>query len=420
MLEKTPKNALRVPFLAGRVPRRGVRLPVPRPTRDGEQHARRVALGPVRDVPRPSGLDGHAVVAAARSRLARAHRPPARRGRRRRSGRRPRRCSSTTSRPSTPIGGASRATTSSSPTRTPRSERLAEFCGRGLGRRARRADCRCRDTRSTRPHPDKWMRNADELEPVLGRGGRRSRVACPRRVRDTAPHRAGRAPTPGRHAPTAPPPASPPTADALRARTSIRRSRSRAGTRARSRRCSRPSARRCWSRRTRAVGSSSSAPTTARSTPTSARSRARWASARPGPDPRARHEGATCYLFQNQPAVIARLEDARAPRRVLHAPAHPHHRRHPDPRPRVHRRRALGREHAVLVPVDDRRPVQLRAALATAVRHRARARGPVPPQRPLCRRRRAPVRHRARRQRRRRRLARAQGRRRCPRRRPVG
>ena len=92
---------------------------------------------------------------------------------------------------------------------------------------------------------------------------------------------------------------------------------------------------------------------------------------RSGPDPRARHEGERAPV--PEPARRDRTaRRPRAPRRVLHAPALAHHRRYPDPRPRVHRRRALGREHAVLVPVDDRRPVQLRAALATPVRHRAR------------------------------------------------
>ena len=53
------------------LPRRPVRLPLPRPARDGQQHARRLALRPLRHLPRPARLGRAAVVAAARPRLAR-------------------------------------------------------------------------------------------------------------------------------------------------------------------------------------------------------------------------------------------------------------------------------------------------------------------------------------------------------------
>ena len=79
----------------------------------------------------------------------------------------------------------------------------------------------------------------------------------------------------------------------------------------------------------------------------------------------------------------ARLEPARPARRLLPAALQPRHRQHPDPRDGLGRgRRALGRQHPVLLPLHARPLGQLRAALAAAVRHRAGADRPLPPERP--------------------------------------
>ena len=99
----------------------------------------------------------------------------------------------------------------------------------------------------------------------------------------------------------------------------------------------------------------------------------------------------------------------RAARRLLPAALQPRHRRHRRPRDGLGRRRAVGRQHPLLVPVHAAPRLQLRAALAAAVRHRPGRRGPLPPQRPGRGRRPAPVRHRPGRDRRAGRLAGGQG-----------
>ena len=180
------------------------------------------------------GLDGHAVVAAPRSRLARAHRPAARRGRGHASGRRPPRSSSTTSRPSIPIGGASRSYDQlRRRSRSAEIERLAEFCGVGWD------IALDGPLPAVAPHPrlaasrqvDAQRRGA---RAVLGRGGR-GRAASPRRVRGAAPHRARRGGNDRSTSPPRPPPPPPPAPSPPTRKPPIRPSRSRAGTPRRSR-----------------------------------------------------------------------------------------------------------------------------------------------------------------------------------------
>ena len=74
--------------------------------------------------------------------------------------------------------------------------------------------------------------------------------------------------------------------------------------------------------------------------------------------------------------------------------APPRHRRHRRPRTRLGGRGAVGGEHPLLVPLYAAPRLQLRAAVAAAVRHRPGRRGPLPPERPGHRGRPAQVRHR--------------------------
>ncbi len=90
---------------------------------------------------------------------------------------------------------------------------------------------------------------------------------------------------------------------------------------------------------------------------------------------------AQVYRLQNQPALTARLEppgkhDACFVSRSTHSTGdiRIHDMAYTDDR-------ALGGEHPVLLLVHVRRPAQLRPALAPSVRDRARTRGPLPPQR---------------------------------------
>ncbi len=140
---------------------------------------------------------------------------------------------------------------------------------------------------------------------------------------------------------------------------------------------------------------------------------------RPTGRARRRDQGAGAALPEPARAELA-TRSARRARRLLRAPRLPPHRRHPHPRHGLRRRRALGGEHPVLLPVDVHRRLQLRAAMAASVRVRARGRGPLPSQRHGRRRRCAALRHRARHHRHRERLAREQDDRRRGARRPVG
>ena len=75
MLEKTPKNSLRVPFLAHVFPEAQVHLSLSRPATGAVEHDRGLDDGSVSNLPAIAGLDRSGVVAAARPRLARADRP---------------------------------------------------------------------------------------------------------------------------------------------------------------------------------------------------------------------------------------------------------------------------------------------------------------------------------------------------------
>ena len=71
MLEKTPKNALRVPFLARVFPEARFIYLHRDPASRAREHDRSVAIGPVPHLPEPAGLDGPALVAVAGARMAR-------------------------------------------------------------------------------------------------------------------------------------------------------------------------------------------------------------------------------------------------------------------------------------------------------------------------------------------------------------
>ena len=113
---------------------------------------------------------------------------------------------------------------------------------------------------------------------------------------------------------------------------------------------------------------------------------------------------------RRRPGRGRQARPARPARRLLPAPLQPRHGQHPDPRDGLgRRRRALGRQHPVLLPLHARRLGQLRAAVAAAVRHGAGADRPLPPQRPGDGRRPPALRHGAGRDRRAGRLAGEQG-----------
>ena len=103
----------------------------------------------------------------------------------------------------------------------------------------------------------------------------------------------------------------------------------------------------------------------------------------------------------HRPARRAR----RPARRLLPAALRARHRGHRRPRTRLGGGGAVGGQHALLVPVYAAPRLQLRAAVAAAVRHRLGRRGPLPSERPGHRGRPAQVRHRPGRDRHGRRLA---------------
>ena len=196
MLEKTPKNSLRVPFLAAAFPDAVLRVPLPRPARDDQQHARRLEFGTVRHVPeaRRAGT-GHRGRCCSCPAGASSSGTPLARDRDRAVGDRHRRRCSTTSRRWTRTAGASRATTGSSAD-PPRRDRAPRRVRRPRLRTSTLVGpaARCRGTRSIRPHPEKWRRNADELEPhwdgveaVAARAHAVFAAPPPRRVRCAPP-----------------------------------------------------------------------------------------------------------------------------------------------------------------------------------------------------------------------------------------
>ncbi len=150
MLEKTPKNSLRVPFLNAVFPRGAVRLPVPRPAREPEQHDHRLGVGALRHLSRPAGLGGPAMVAGPDPRVAKAGRRVAGRDRRRpvAEGDR-RRCSPTSS--GCRRSACTRSTTRRwSRTRERELAAIGEFAGLELDAAVRR---RCRSPATPSTHP---------------------------------------------------------------------------------------------------------------------------------------------------------------------------------------------------------------------------------------------------------------------------
>ena len=159
----------------------------------------------------------------------------------------------------------------------------------------------------------------------------------------------------------------------------------------------RPAASICGSPRTRPARWSSSAGTAAGSASCRATSIARWGWPFSGPRMllATRHEGlAPGRLTRAGPRFPGGT--AGAVRRALPTPGDLPHGRYQRPRRRVRRRRALARQHAVLLPGRAGAGIQLPAAVGAAVHHRVRPGRSLPPQRPGHGRRDAPLRHRLR------------------------
>ena len=422
LLEKTPKNALRIPFLAQRVPGRAVRVPLPRSARDGLEHARRVAVGAVRHLPRLPGWDG----------------PPwsllLTPGWRDLAGRSLGDVVSRGSGPTTVdvllddldaldgrpmVRGV--ATTSSWPTRRPRSSASCAFLDIEWDDDLAEPLPHSRHTLDS-PHPDKWRRNADELAPFV------ATVVAPAATRALEVFA---------DAPRTEPVPIDDSADRRRcADGRASRPRSRRARRARRRRRHAPEtsdakeepseqelfgSQHSGSFRALLQGVGASLVVTTyqagrvvmvrddRRQPQLALPRAAHADGRGVQRARPRHRHALRDHGVPEPARAERAP--RSARTVTTAASSSRH-RHSTGDIRVHdlacgATRAVGRQHPVLVPGDARRRPLLRAPVATAVRHRARGRGPLSPQRSRRHRRRAEVRHRARHHRRRGRLARA-------------
>ena len=283
----------------------------------------------------------------------------------------------------------------SSPTRRPRSARLCGVLRRRVGRHAGgRAPAGAPHPRLPRSRQVAPQRR--RARPVLGPGPR-GRGACARRVRlrrhasrrCAGRHRPPRRPTadrrPRRRRPR---PTAPPEHLRQRAHHVVPGA------------ARRRSARRCWSRPTRAGASSSSAPTARAQHPLPVLPESRWAwPARRRA--RRRHARRRSQRFQNQPALSARLDPPGRARRLLRA-ARP--RTSPATSGSTTSRSPATScgsvEHPLLVPGHARRRPQLRPAVAAAVRHRAGRRGPLPPQRLAVVDDEPQLRHRARRHRR--------------------
>ena len=100
------------------------------------------------------------------------------------------------------------------------------------------------------------------------------------------------------------------------------------------------------------------------------------------------------WFLRNAPDIAPRVEPAGQHDACFLPRSCARHRRHRRPRTRLGRRGAVGGQHPLLVPVYAAPRLQLRAALAAAVRHRPGRRGPLPSERPGHRGRPAQVRHR--------------------------
>ena len=403
LLEKTPKNALRVPFLAAVFPDARFVYLYRDPRETGQQHARRAGGRGVRHLPDLPGWRRAAVVAAAHPRLARALGPARwprsspRSGRPHRgAARRPR-----GARPRPVVRGISYDDLVADPSaeiaaalRVPRPR---------VGRRPRGTAAATRATPSTSPHPEKWRRNADELDPVWSTARDGTRCARTRCSPTPAPRRCGRS--------------------SARSCTSRRSRAGRPGPRASPDALFAAVHTASFRELLAASGSSlarvdlpggrahrRAAPTASGSTRTSAPSHADGH----GPRRPAGSRSAPSRRSGSSRTSPRRARSSSPPGRTT--PASCRARRHVTGDIRIHDMACAGDElwvvntrFSCLCTLDRR--AQLRAALAAAVRHRAGRRGPLPPQRPGHRRRRAPLRHRAGHDRHRRRLARGQGRR---------
>ncbi len=93
------------------------------------------------------------------------------------------------------------------------------------------------------------------------------------------------------------------------------------------------------------------------------------------------------WFLRNAPDIAPRVEPAGQHDACYPAALLPRHRRHRRPRDGLGGRRAVGRQHPLLLPVYAAPRLQLRAALAAAVHHRPGRRGPLPSERPGHRRR---------------------------------
>ena len=100
------------------------------------------------------------------------------------------------------------------------------------------------------------------------------------------------------------------------------------------------------------------------------------------------------WFLRNAPDIAPRVEPAGRHDACFVPRSCARHRRHRRPRTRLGGRGAVGGEHALLVPLYAAPRLQLRAAVAAAVRHRPGRRGPLPSERPGHRGRPAQVRHR--------------------------
>ena len=337
-------------------------------------------VGSLRHLSRPARMGRPAVVAAARPGMARPGRPCPRRDRDRAVGDRHRGAPRRPRSSSTRTSGASRATTPLVRDPQAEMERLAALLRRRLGRHPRTRPAAARATRSTRPIPTSGAATRDELDPHFDRvrevAVRAHGVfASPPRIKPVARRVARPRPHPAR-SPAAPGAASEAGASPVpngQTFNSVHTS--------------------AFPELLAAVGSSLLV-STYQSGRVIVGARRRnglnthfrpfqvpmGMAARPGE--LAVGTKAQVQRFQNQPALSARLEPPGVHDACFVPRSSPRHRRHPHPRHGVRRRRALGGQHPLLVPVHLHRRLQLRAALAAAVRHRARRRGPLPPQRP--------------------------------------
>ena len=347
--------------------------------RDHQQHARRLAVGAVRHLPRPARLGPAAVVAPAHARAGAtsSSEPLAEVVARQWVGPPPSSCS-TTSRRSTPTAGASPATTGSSPTRRPRSPAL-RAPRPGVGRRPRRTPP------GLPPHaglaaPGQVAAQQPRSSSRCGTGCAPSRCAPTSVFADPPRIRPGHA---GACTPTA---ARSPPSDRCRRppapTASARPSRCAACTPRAWPACSTSSAARCSCRPTSPAGSSSCGPTATASTPTSASFPSPMGMARDRRPAGPRHRARACGCTRTSPpSGTSSSPRAATTPATCRAPT-------TSPATSASTTSAFAGGELWIVNtrfsclVHPRRRAQLRAPLAAAVHHRPGRRGPLPPQRP--------------------------------------